>query len=257
LLIKGLVNLFKKPSYTPDYNNYDYTQNEIQEDYSAPVEKPEEKNLIENFGIWWDESIGKMENFFDSENETGGKNPFWGKGSTKEFETKDELFFGGEPKTYYEIPVTEREANTIDSIVNKQGLRGWWEYQSKEAEKVWGESKDKTEKTRKTLAYILGQQIPGGAIAIQGDKIVQQGGKGEWWDEQSKKAHVIFGDQGDLENSKSIFDPDAKYSPETKFQKNMKTLLYTISENLPGASQILQGIEMGIKVDEKVEKNFW
>ncbi len=87
---------------------------------------------------------------------------------------------------------------------------------------------------------------------------VSKKGVDVWWNEQTEKAHVVFGDKGDIKSGESMWDPNAEYEPESNFQKNMKTGLYTVAENTRGANTILKTIEDGIETEKKIrEKNWW
>ncbi len=193
LLIKGLVNLFKKPSYTPTYN-YDYSsQDEIQEDYSAPIEKPEEKNLIENFDSWLEKNVETKGDFFGSENKTEDKNSFFGKENTTKEELwssedvvseKNKVFWGinneistfkkdfqgamkGDKKVYikYISPLLNKGAKTIAEKgipggsmiyeIVREGPDNFWLKKVEDSEKISGEFETKGDKVAGGIEMII------------------------------------------------------------------------------------------------------
>ena len=73
----------------------------------------------------------------------------------------------------------------------------------------------------------------------------------QYWDNQTKKSEVIYG------KPDNDVPQNSWYHGTTKWQKNLKTAVYTIGEKTPGAKQTIKAINYGIKAEQKLqEKNY-
>ncbi len=80
----------------------------------------------------------------------------------------------------------------------------------------------------------------------------------KWWEEKYEQRKVVFGDKGDIKSGESIWDPNAEYEEETRFQGNMKTGLYVVGGFFSESKTILTAVEKGTELEKGLkEKDFW